>query len=179
MKPAGGWVLNPILIHLKKSFRRLYWHSNHLGAWRESWRLKKDVPWQIRATEKDVRFWNSIPNLIKSSVIGRDKDLYWKSKNTNYKVKNMGSRLTTGHEKYPRGWIAVASAWVSAMLRLSEKITVILGALIEAQYSDQGRSSHLTALITYGGRFELWPQKCRMIPPPWIFMAFCREGVLI
>lgn len=49
------------------------------------------------------------PNLIKSSVIGKDKDLYWKSKNTNYKVKNMGFRLTACHEKYPGGWIAVAS----------------------------------------------------------------------
>lgn len=92
----------------------------------------------------------------------------------------MGPRLTSRHEKYPRGWVAVASEWVvDATLRLSEKITVVLGALIEAQYSDQGRSSHLTALLTYGGRFELWPQKRRMIPSPQSFMALCREGLLI
>lgn len=67
----------------------------------------------------------------------------------------MGSRLTPGHEKYPRG---VGSLWPqneSVPCYGCQKITVILGALIEAQYSDQGRSSHLTALITYGGRFEL------------------------
>lgn len=33
------------------------------------------------------------PNLIKSSVIGKEKDLYWKSKNTNYKVKKYGIQI--------------------------------------------------------------------------------------